>query len=304
MNVWESIKYEFNKDDSPIRKLVIINVAVFVLAGLASFILHLYKLDVDFYLSKYFYLPSWFSEFITKPWTLLTYMFFHAGVMHILFNMLWLYFIGRILIDFTTNKRFYQIYFFGGLTGGVLYLLFYNVFPIFTQMPESSVMLGASGAVNAIIVATAVLVPNYEIFLFGIFRVRLKWIALFLVMMDVLLFSQGNEGGRLAHLGGAAFGALYVLQMQGRLNLNFNFLRKIRNPFKPKYQVIDESKILRNKKSPNTSGSTSKSTNPFNIRTSGKPGQEEIDAILDKISQSGYESLSKEEKEMLFRASE
>lgn len=301
MTTWDKIKYEFNKGDSPIRKLIIINVVVFVLAAILGSFSHLYNTTAD-HLLKPLYMPSWFSEFIQRPWTIMTYMFFHDGVMHLLFNMLFLYFIGRILVDFISNKNFYAIYFGGGVLGGLLYLTAYNIFPVFTQQESWAVMLGASGAVTSVIVAAAVLVPNYEMFLFGVFRVKLKWIALYLVAADILFFPQGNEGGRLAHLGGAMFGALYVLNMQGRIALNFDWIKRIRNPFKPKYQVIDETRIHRNKKAPKPG--ISKPHRAFNIGTSGKPGQEEIDAILDKISQSGYDSLSKEEKEMLFRASE
>ena len=301
MNAWDKIRSEFNKGDSPIRKLVIINIAVFIVAAVFGSFAHLYNTTAD-HLLKPLYMPSWYSEFFKRPWTLVTYMFFHDGLMHLLFNMLFLYFIGRILVDFTPNKRFYIIYFGGGIVGALLYLVAYNAFPVFTQNETFAVMLGASGAVTAIIVATAVLVPNYELFLFGVFRLKLKWLALYLVAADILFFPQGNEGGRLAHLGGALFGALYILQIQGRLPVNLDFLKKIRNPLKPKYQVIDETRIHRTKKAPKPG--ISKPNKAFNIGTSGTPGQEEVDAILDKISQSGYDSLSKEEKEMLFRASE
>lgn len=301
MSAWDRIRSEFNKGDSPIRKLILINIAVFVIAAIIGSLAHLYNTTAE-HLFRPLYMPSWYSEFFRRPWTIFTYMFFHDGIMHLLFNMLFLYFIGRILVDFVPNKRFYRIYFGGGILGGLLYLVAYNAFPVFTQNETWAVMLGASGAVTAIIVATAVLVPNYELFLFGVFRVKLKWIALYLVAADILFFPQGNEGGRLAHLGGALFGALYILQIQGRLPVNFDWLKNIRKPFKQRYQVIDETRIHRNKKPPKPG--ISKPHKAFNIGTSGNPGQEEIDAILDKINQSGYDSLSKEEKEMLFRASE
>lgn len=301
MNAWEKIQYEFNKGDSPIRKLIIINIAVFLIVALVGSFSHLYDTKSNV-LFNFLAMPSWYAEFLLKPWTLFTYMFMHAGVMHILFNLLILYFIGRILVDFVPNQRFYSIYFGGGIIGGLLFLIAYNTFPIFTKLGVSSTLVGASGAITSVVVAAAVLVPNYELFLFGVFRIKLKWIALYMVIANILFFTEGNEGGKIAHIGGAIYGALFILKVQGRLHFNTSWFKKIRNPFKPKYQIIDEKQILRTKKAPKPG--VSKPHKAFNIGTSGKPGQEEIDAILDKISQSGYDSLSKEEKDMLFRASE
>lgn len=301
MNAWDKIQYEFNKGDSPIRKLILINVAVFIVSALFGSFSHLYNSPTNFFEDQ-LAMPSWYSEFYKKPWTVFTYMFMHGGFMHLLFNMLMLYFIGRILVDFIPNKRFYLIYFGGGILGGLLFMLAYNTFPVFVKIGASIPLVGASGAITAVVVAAAILVPNYELFFFGVFRVKLKWIALYLVVANVLFFTDGNEGGKIAHLGGAIFGALYMLQIQGRIPLNLSFFKRIRNPFKPKYQVIDEKQILRTRTPPKPG--VSKPHRAFNIGTSGKPGQEEIDAILDKISQSGYDSLSKDEKDMLFRASE
>ncbi|MCB0734115.1 MAG: rhomboid family intramembrane serine protease [Flavobacteriales bacterium] len=296
MNFWDRIKYEFNKGGSPTRKLIILNVGIFIIFSLVEF---LFNMPNQF--TFIFGLPSQWSELITHPWSIFTYMFMHGGIWHLLFNMLILFYAGMILLDFTSIQRFYTIYFGGGLLGGVLFFAAYNIFPVFTSIGQSIPLVGASAAIISVLIAAAVLVPNYEVFLWGIFRIRMKYLALAMVLIDLISMPNGNAGGHISHLGGALFGTLYILNLQGRLPINLDFFKRIRNPFKPKYEVIDESRIIRNRKKAET---TKKPSNPFNIRTSGKPGQEEIDAILDKIGQSGYDSLSKEEKELLFRASE
>ncbi|MCB9245518.1 MAG: rhomboid family intramembrane serine protease [Flavobacteriales bacterium] len=296
MQWWERLKYEFNKGNSPVRKLIFINTGVFVLTLVLGFVAHLYKSNLNDLL-RYLELPSWGGELLKRPWTLITYMFLHAGFWHLLFNMLFLYFIGRILEDFQSTQRFYTIYFGGGLAGALFYLLAYNLFPVFTSIPEPVYMLGASGAVTAIVIATATLVPQYEVYLYGIFRVKLVWLAIVIVLMDIALFPSGNEGGRLAHLGGAAFGFLYIRYLKGGLFDSRLAMSKLRNLFRPKYQVIDEKELL--KRRPNKPGRAASER----VGRS-KPEQDEIDSILDKINQSGYSSLTSEEKEILFKASE
>lgn len=223
---------------------------------------------------------------LVRPWTLITYMFMHNGLFHILFNMLVLFFIGRIAEDFYRPADIYRQYLLGGLSGALLFLLAYNIFPVFTSMGVSTPMVGASAAVIAIVVATAAWVPNYEIYLWGVVRMRLKWLALIMVGLDIVMFTNGNEGGRISHIGGAAFGLLYAYQRNWFEGFRFKF-PTIRTTTK----LPDEKKIF-------------KGTGTDRNKKSRKPMQEEIDAILDKISQSGYSSLSREEKEILFRASE
>lgn len=295
MNRWDKLKYEFHKGDSPVRKLIIINVAVFAFTLILNFFAFLYNTSAQ-ELLIYFELPSWAGVFLKRPWTLFTYMFLHAGIWHLVFNMLFLYFIGRILEDFVSNKKFYTVFFGGGLLGGILYLIAYNTFPAFTSMDHWVPMLGASGAVTAVIVAAATLVPNYEIYLYGLIRMRLVWLAIILVAMDVAFFPNGNSGGRLAHLGGALFGFLYIQHIRGGIRFDLSFLNRIRNPFKPRMTIIDERKIRNERKG--------KKRKAGRKSDSKRPNQDEIDSILDKINQSGYSSLSKDEKDILFKASE
>ena len=227
-------------------------------------------------------------------------MFFHGGLLHIGFNMLMLYYMGRILMDFQPNRAFYTIFFGGGILGALFYLGLANLFP---AAFVSSHVIGASAGVSAIVIATAVLVPNYELYLFGAFRLRIKWIGYFFVGRDLLYLLTPQPGDMVsheAHLGGAIFGALYILYSQGRIR--FDSLPQIRNPFKTKYTIVDERDILKDREV--KTWDTSSRRESKHRHSSGKPRQEEVDAILDKIGQSGYDSLSKEEKELLFRASE
>jgi len=292
MNWWDKIKYEFNKGDSPVRKLIAINVAVFVIGLLLGAFAYLYQASAQDVL-VYLQMPSWAGEFIKRPWTIFTYMFLHAGFWHLAFNMYLLYVIGRIAEDFVPNERFYKIYFGGGIFGAAIFLIAYNTFPVFTQLPTWVPLLGASGAVVAIVIATATLLPNYELFLYGVIRIKLVWLAIIMVTMDIAFFPNGNAGGRIVHLGGALFGFLFIRYVQGRLGLAGINLDRIRRIFKPNYSVIDERNINRTPKK--------KRSKP---NRSGAPNQSEIDSILDKINQSGYSSLSQEEKDKLFKASQ
>jgi membrane associated rhomboid family serine protease len=248
-----------------------------------------------------FMLPASIPEFITKPWTLVTYFFLHERFFHILFNMLFLYWFGRIIKEFLGGGKVVSLYVLGGLVGGLFYILIYNTIPFFAERVVGSVMLGASTGVFAVVVGAATFMPNYTILLMFIGPVKIKYIAIFYV---VLAFAQStglNAGGELAHLGGAALGFFYMRQLQNGtdwgkwLNYLFDFFKSffVRQP---KVKVS-----YRKKKTAKTTANKTK-TSPTSV-VSDSASQEEIDIILDKISQSGYESLSKEEKQKLFNAS-
>lgn len=291
MNFLEQLKYNWNVNSSGIKKLIYVNIAFFLSAVIVRLFYHLYGFPsvensyVTNPILEKLVLYSSPSSLIWRPWTLFTYMFMHNGIWHIVFNMLILFFIGRIAEDFYRPSDIYKQYIIGGIAGALLFMIAFNLFPIFTSMGISVPMVGASAAVISIVVATAALVPDYEIFLWGVIRLKLKWFAIIMVGLDLVMFTNGNEGGRIAHLGGAAFGWLYATKRDW---FDFDF-SKVKMPKKRK--AIDEKKIFRGVKNPSTSKDR-------------KPHQMEIDAILDKISQSGYSSLSREEKEILFKASE
>ena len=282
MSTWEKIQYEFYKGNSAIRQIIMINLAAFIFTVFVGVIARLSGFPPEDLL-EYFYIPSNIGKLIIRPWTILTNIFFHAGFWHLLGNMILLYFIGRILEDFMDFKKIWKIFLYGGISGALLFVTSYNIFPVFNEVVGYKKLLGASGGVTAILVATGTYLPRYQIRPFGLFNVELRWVALFFVFRDLYMFPvSDNTGGLFAHMGGAIFGLVDVLNLQGRItrpNLN-------QKPFFWDRQRDERSRgpIITDKKP--------------------KPNQEEVDAILDKISQSGYDSLSKHEKEILFKASE
>lgn len=262
--------------------LIWINVIAFLAVnGLAVFEKLFFNTDhISSFSSNYLTLPSYLPELAVRFWTPITYMFMHADIFHILFNMLWLYWFGQIFEEFLGKKRTIGLYLMGGLAGGILFVLAFNLLPLFSYIKQASHVVGASASVMAIVVAAATIVPNYEISLILIGPVKIKWIALFYVAVDFLLTTGPNAGGQIAHLGGALIGFVYVKQLQ-RGN---DWIEGITKIFKPKSKL----KVVATNRS---------------VVTSAKPRQDEVDEILDKISRTGYESLNKHEKEVLFRAS-
>lgn len=283
MRFADSIRMKLAAGHRAVKLLILINIAAFLLSIFVNLLAYLWQADGSSLLGV-FYLPANPGVLLMRPWTLLSHMFFHTGFWHILGNMLWLYFIGTILNDFLPDRRIYHVFLGGGLFGGLLYLISYNVFPVFNEHLALSRLLGASGGVLAIVTATATLVPHYTLRPFNLFNIEMRWIALISIVLDLMAIPQGNPGGHIAHLGGALFGFLYIRTIQGGIRLPRFSLPNLSG--KPDERVLKERYQKKQKKNGN------------------KPRQEEVDAILDKISQSGYDSLSSEEKDLLFRASE
>ena len=288
----DDIKHNLRKSDT-LQKLIIINVAVFAVFGLIHSVFGLMRspFDIYDYTEKWLTVPSSLNSLLYRPWSIITYAFYHEEILHILFNMLWLYWMGKILAEYLGNKKLLSTYILGGISGALLYILFFNIFPLFSEAVHSSYALGASGSVLAITIAVATLLPDYTIFLLFLGPVKMKYIAAFTVLIDLLSMSGSNAGGHIAHLGGALFGFIYIKQLQNGNDLakGFNKLADfISGIFKPKPKMRVAYKNPAAKKTPNTRN---------------EPDQETIDRILDKISRSGYTSLSKEEKEILFKAS-
>ncbi len=286
MNLWDKIVYEYSKGNSAIRQIIIVNLAAFILTILVGFAARLGGFPAVSVL-EYFYIPSNIGTLLIRPWTIITNVFFHADFWHVAGNLVLLFFIGRILEDFMSNRQIWTIFISGGIVGALLFVIAFNVFPEFHVVVKTKKLLGASGGVTAILVATGMFLPRYVVRPFGLFDVEMRWVALFFVFRDLYMFPVSqNTGGLFAHMGGALFGVLYILHIQGRLGLKLPNLLN----FVPKnMRVSKPDEILLRKQT------TAKKN---------KPNQEEIDAILDKISQSGYDSLSKHEKNTLFNASE
>ena len=223
-------------------------------------------------------------------------MFLHAGILHLLFNMLWLYWFGRMFLSLFSARHFRGLYLLGGVCGGLLYMLAYNLFPYFNQFLYGSVLVGASASVLAIVVATAVRIPEFQVSFMFIGTVRLKYVALFVVLLDLLFVTSGNGGGHIAHLGGALAGWWFA----SSLGKGKDVTRWINNCLDVVSGTFHFKKAPKKSKMKVDKGGK---TADYEYNARKKQQSEEIDRILDKLKQSGYSSLTTEEKKRLFDAS-
>lgn len=265
-----------------VEKLIYINVAAFVLTFLLNSFGYLFQVESNIVMD-WFAMPSNIDAFLLKPWSILSYGFLHGGFFHLLSNLIVLYYIGNLFLDYFTPKQFLSFYLFGTIFGGLLYLISYTFFPAFEN--SNSILVGASAAVMAIIIGIATFMPNYELNFRFIGFVKLWKVAGVFILLDVLQIPSSNAGGHLAHLGGALFGYLYMTQMRKGTNST-----SIKNPF---------SSFFTKKSNLKTVYKSKKKTTKRNTKTN----QQKIDAVLDKISKSGYDSLNQEEKNLLFKQS-
>ena len=292
----EEFKNAFHRYNNGHVQLIIINVVVF----LCMAVIHVVSTISGFenaanLIIDQFVIPPTFAEFVTRPWTLITYAFAHSlgDIFHILFNMLVFYWFGRLFIEYLGSDKLIATYILGALAGGIIYLLVFNLVPYFVDRSGFSGMVGASAAVYAVVVAIATLIPDYTLYLMFLGPVRIKYIAAFYIVISLLGTVGTNAGGNIAHLGGALMGFIYTRQLQAGVNWGgwiTSTLQWFKDLFKPrpKVKVTYRSDRQEQKKAPNTRSNIS---------------QAELDAILDKISAGGYESLTKDEKEKLFNAS-
>ena len=300
--MFEEFKNAFDRPNSGHTQLIIINVAIFLIMGVLFVFSKISGLDavfVTFY--DQFSIPPQIFDFLRKPWTIISYSFAHhfnyvhasVDILHILFNMLFLYWFGKLFIEYLGSDKLIALYLLGALSAGVCYLLVFNTIPYFKNQADFPGMVGASGAVYAIMVATATLVPNYTFYLLLFGPIKIKYIAGFYIVLSFLGSVGTNAGGNIAHLGGALMGFIYIKQLQAGVNWGgwiTSTLEWFKDLFKPKAKV----KVTYRK--------YDTSNGKKNATVSGI-SQKEIDEILDKISDGGYESLTKEEKEKLFKAS-
>jgi membrane associated rhomboid family serine protease len=292
MGILDDLKSNF-KQGNTLIKLIYINIGIFVVVQLIIVLLKLYPgIDIEGWFNYWLAFPSNFVEFIHKPWTIITYMFMHADIWHILFNLLWLYWFGQIFLQYLDQRKMLGVYLLGGICGAVLYALVFNISPTFEYVKYGSNMVGASAAIMAVVISISVITPNYSVQLFLIGPVKLKYIALVTVVIDLISIQSSNAGGHIAHIGGAIFGYLYAVQYQKGKDISGKFiaflerilsLLKWRKRMRVTYKrPLDDMEYNRNK----------------------IDQQKEIDRILDKIAKGGYGSLTREEKEFLFRSSQ
>lgn len=286
---WNKIKSGFKQGTAEIQ-LIYINVAVFLLVKIVGIVLLLFNISSDF-IVPYLAAPAALSSFAHRFWTLITYMFFHIEFFHIFFNMICLYWFGKIFLSSFSGKQMTALYIIGGIFGAAVYILAYNIFPYFSRQLHASLLLGASGSIMAIIVASAMQQPNMKLQLLFIGNVRLKYIAIIVVLISFFGITSSNAGGEFAHLGGALAGYLFILSLRkGRdLTKGLNLvIDKIATLFKKDRKLKTQTKYHSQKMS-DAEWNAAKAKN-----------MDEIDRILDKIKTSGYDSLSADEKKRLF----
>ncbi|MBE97458.1 MAG: rhomboid family intramembrane serine protease [Flammeovirgaceae bacterium] len=281
----EDFKNAWSKENNALVKIILINVIIFIGASFIEVFLtlsgagNLFKLIINKLM-----LPASFTSFIIQPWSLISYFFLHLNFTHILWNMLFLYWFGKIIQDNIGNNAVISLYVLGGIIGGLSYMALFNIIPYYENRISESLMLGASAGVFSIVAGSATLLPNYTFYLLFLGPVRIKYIALFYILLSFLDVTGSNAGGEIAHLGGALIGYLFIRQLQNGINMGEGIINII-NLFNRKENKKERKETI------------------INEEQKSDISQDEIDNILDKISESGYSSLSKKEKEKLFNAS-
>lgn len=281
MNNWFNNILNKYTSGNAVEKIIYINVILFLLTYLFNTLSFLMGNESNFIIN-WFALSPHFDELLFKPWSIISYGFLHDGFFHILFNLIFLFYIGNIFLDYFNKKQFLLYFILGILSGGLVFLLSYNYLPALKT--HETYLVGASAGVTAILVGITSYIPNYAINLRFIGSIKLWHIAIVLIVIDIIQIPNGNAGGHLAHLGGALLGFLLTTQFnQGKnliLLLGGLFQKKSEKPLKTVYKGKKNTKH--------------KAKNP-------ESRQKKIDTILDKISKSGYETLTKEEKDFLFK---
>ena len=269
------------------EKIILINIICFVLPFLLRTLLFLFNIPSDHFLGL-FELSSSFKDLIFKPWTIFTYGFLHSGFFHLFWNMYLLYFSSSLLLNLFGNDIFLKLYFLGILIGGLTFILSYNFFPVFQD--ANPYMVGASAGVMSIFIFISTYSPELEVRLI-LFNIKLRYLGIAFVLLDVIQIPYGNSGGHIAHLGGAFYGFIYAQRLQKGIDIGLPLERLI----------IKTTKLFNAKSKFSTVHKNEVKLKTKENKIPIEKNQKKIDEILDKISQSGYESLSKEEKDFLFK---
>lgn len=279
-----------------VEKLIGLNILFFILFYLAKTVAFLFQWPSDFLL-EWFVFPKEPGEYIFKPWSIITYSFLHSGIWHILSNMLILYYAGIYFLTYFSAKKLLNFYFLGVIFGALIYMLSYNLFPAF-QETGRSYLLGASAGVMAVLVGISTHVPHLKIRLLFLGSIKFWYIAAFLVLLDIIQIPISNSGGHLAHLGGALFGYVYAKQLGKGNDIGSGF-EKLIGAFLSLFETRKKPRSTMRTVYKKTGSSPA---TPSAAKISKTEKQQKIDAILDKISKSGYDSLTKQEKDFLFDA--
>ena len=290
------------QDGNALITLIAIQLVVFILLAFIKVIYYFSYSKGDLALDAYqnsilqwVTLPANLSTFITRPWTLITHMFVHDNVWHIVANMLWLWAFGYILQDLAGNKKIIPVFLYGALAGAIAYMISFNVIPVLRQYIDIPA-LGASAGVMGIAIATTAIAPGYRIFPFINGGIPLWVLTMIFVIIDLATIPYNNPGGHIAHLAGGAMGFLFIVMMRKGydwslwMNNTYEWVNNLFNPEKPKKGKRIKTELF-----------YKSTTKPYN-KTSNIT-QQRVDDLLDKINQKGYNSLTDDEKELLKRAS-
>jgi len=290
----------FFRKKTALTYLIMINIGIWILIQILRVLSFLYNNpDSDSLFSAvidYLAVPASLPVLLSRPWTLLTYMFLHVSIWHILFNMLWLYWFGRIFLEYLAEKQLVWVYILGGLAGACIFVLAFNIFPVFQPQLELSYALGASASVMAIVTAISFYVPNYTIYLLFFGRVRIVYLAVALFIFDFFMIPTGNAGGHIAHIGGALLGFIFIKTVRRSAVSYYSPRRSFSSWFHRMFSS-------RPKTGYQSSQVNSRPVSDEEYNTQRAQQQKRIDSILEKISKGGYDSLTRDEKEFLFKSS-
>ncbi len=272
--LFNKVSNEF-KLSSNLNKIIYLNIIFFVIIKVCSSIFFLFEINTNEFFNK-LYLPAEINLIKLQPWSIFSFMFIHLNFVHLIFNMLWLYFIGNIFLQWLNERQLIYIYILGGISGGLFFVLSYNYLPLLQKNIDNTLALGASASIFAIMMAITIYKPDHKIQIPFIQKIKLKNITILLTIYYIISLSGGNTGGYLAHIGGGIFSFIYMKQ-------------------------LNTSKIFKSIFKNNSKFNEKDSDYIYNQKQNKK--NKEIDIILEKISKSGYKSLNKKEKEILFKSS-
>jgi membrane associated rhomboid family serine protease len=298
MRFFDELKYSF-KGNNNFKILIYLNLIVFVCIILVNAVAYLFNYT-EFDIVSWLALPANPGSILFKPWTIITYMFTQSGFFHILFNLLVFYWFGKLFLQYLSQRQLLGVYILGGLMGALFYVVAYNILPVFAVAKTTATVIGASASVMAVVLAVSTLVPNQRVYMLFFGQVKLLYIAIGVVILDIISIPVGNPGGHIAHLGGAFLGYLFVLRYRKGKDMTIpvsRILNGIKEFFTPRKKI----KVKYTDKKKKTHHKRPETDMEYNTRK--KSEQDEIDRILEKIAKSGYSSLTAGEKEKLFKMS-
>ena len=285
-NILDVLK-SFFLQKNVLSRLMLINIVIWLICLFISVFTWLFNISDISFVTKLFAVPSNISALAEKPWSVFTYMFLQEQFGHLFFNMLMLYYGGKIFLQYFSEKQLLLTYIFGGLFGALFFILAFNAFPVFEDMKGHAFALGSSASVLSILIAAATYRPDYTLNLFLLGQVKMKWVAIVFVVIDFLSITKGNSGGHIAHLGGALWGFLYAFMLKS----DFDIYKIFKKKAKIRVKTVNSENYHRRPKT----------DEQYNAERAQE--QEDVDRILEKIAKNGYSSLSDKEKEFLFRHS-